>query len=140
MKINKSFFTGDEVLFIGYSAKNKSFSNMIMNAFTSNGINVYPMNNKPSSIYDTQVYHSLDQLPKVPEVAYVLLNKNNSNKIINQLADSGVKKIIFQNKKCLDNAVLEACRKRKLEAVVACPMMILGSGIHKLHGYIAGVR
>jgi len=140
VKLNKDFFKGNEVLFIGYSARNNRFSNEIYQAFTRGGIKVYPVNNKPNGSYDIKVYNSLSDLPKVPETAFVLLNKENARKAVNQLADSGVKRILFQGKKNVDDELLSDCSKMGIEVAVGCPMMVFGSGLHKIHAFFAGVR
>lgn len=139
-KLNKDFFTDNEVLLVGYTSKANSLSKAIYPAFVNNGIKVYPLNTKANGSYDIKVYDSLKSLPKVPECAVVLLNKENVRKAINELGNSGVKRILFQNKKMVDSDILEECRKIGIEAVIACPMMILGSGLHKFHGFLAGVR
>ncbi len=139
--LNKEFYNGNEVLFVGYSGgKNQPFSKMIYQAFTNNGIKVYPINPRSEGSYDVEVYRSIDQLPKVPTTAYVLLKKENARKVIKELADNGIKKIQFQNKRNVDEAILEDCSKLGIETVVACPMMRFGTGLHRVHGFFAGVR
>ncbi|MFP4016555.1 MAG: CoA-binding protein [Halanaerobiales bacterium] len=136
-KLKKDFFS-DELLFVGYSARNKGFSNKIYQTFSDNGIRVYPMNNKENN-YDVKVYQTMEDLPTVPECAYVLLNKDNTKQVVKELVDNGVKKILFHNKKIVDSETLEECSKQGIETAVACPMMIFGSGIHKIHAFFAGV-
>jgi predicted CoA-binding protein len=140
LKLNREFFENNEVLFVGYSGRNKAFSSMVYKAFTDNGIKVYPLNNKEGGSYDVKVYTRLSEIPTIPKSAYVLLNKENARKTIKTLADSGVKRILFQGKKVVDEGILEDCKSNGIEAVAACPMMIFGSGLHKIHGFFAGVR
>lgn len=140
IKLNKDFFDGNEVLFVGYSAKNQGFSKMVYQAFTKHGLKVYPVNSKDNGSYDVKVYKSLNELPKIPKAAYVLLNKENASKAVRELAEKGVKKILFQNSKNADTSIIEQCSKLGIETATACPMMSFGSGIHKLHGFFAGVR
>lgn len=142
-KLNKDYFLDGEVLFVGYSgngSKNRLFSQGVYQAFMRSGIKVYPLNNKENGSYDVKVYRNLNELPKIPRCAYILLNRENTGNAVKQLADSGIKRILFQNKKNVDPDVLAECSKRNIETAVACPMMILGSGLHKIHGFFAGVR
>ena len=140
-KLGKEFFENDEVLFVGYSGgKNQPFSKMIYQAFTDNGIKVYPINSKTDGNYDIKVYNSLEDLPKVPSTAFVLLKRENTRKAVNELAGIGIKRIQFQNNRNVDASILEDCSKLGIETVVACPMMKFGSGFHKLHAFFAGVR
>ena len=137
---SKDFYEGNEVLFVGYSGKNQGFSKMIYQAFTDNGIKVYPMNSKDGATYDVKVYKNFEELPQKPKTAFLLLNKENTRKVIQGLADNGIKKIQFQTKGNVDNAILEQCKNLGIKTIVACPMARFGKGLHRFHGYLAGVR
>lgn len=139
-KMTKEFFTDNEVLLIGYSSKNGAFSKIIYQAFMKNGIKVYPLNSKEGGNYDIKVYRSISELPKVPACAYILLNSENTKKAVESLAGSGVRRILFQNKRTVTPETLKKCEEMGIEAAVACPMMILGSGLHRIHAFFAGVR
>jgi acyl-CoA synthetase (NDP forming) len=138
-KLTKNFFDGNEILFIGYSTKKRSIARTIFQTMVKHGIKVYPMNNKKDGKYDTKVYKSFEELPKVPRCAYILLNKDNSQKIIDQLKDRGVKKILFQ-KGSVDQGTLSKCQEMGIETAVGCPLMIYGTGLHKIHAFFEGVK
>lgn len=140
MKLNKDFFENDEVLFVGYSGKNPAFSKMVYKAFTDAGLKVFPMNTRQGGTFDIKVYNDLNELPHIPKTAYILLNSKNSKEAVNQIKDRGVKKILFQNSKAISKETLEECSKAGIEAVVACPMMAFGSGMHRVHAFFAGVK
>jgi acyl-CoA synthetase (NDP forming) len=143
VKFSKDFFTNGEVLFVGYASntsKNKMFSREIYNALVKGGLKVMPYNNKENGSYDVKVYSRLSDLPKVPESAFVLLSRDKAKKAVKMLADSGVKRILFQSKRNVDQEMLDECGKMGIETAIACPMMIYGSGLHKLHAFFAGVR
>lgn len=139
-KLNKGFFKSNEVLFVGYSSRNNLFSKMVYQAFMDNGIKVYPVNSKANGSYDIKVYQDVGELPKVPENAYVLLKKENAKNAVGKLAEIGVKRVLFQNKRNVDADILQECEKLGMETAVACPMMLYGKGMHKIHGFFAGVR
>lgn len=138
--LSKEFFNEKEVLFLGYSGKNQGFSKMVYEAFLKNGIKVYPVNNKESGKYDVKVYKSIEDLPKMPRTVYILLNKENTRNAIHTLKGKEVNKILFQSKRNIDTDMLEECKKMGIETSIACPMMRFGSGIHRIHGYFAGVK
>ncbi|OPX46025.1 hypothetical protein CLHUN_05000 [Ruminiclostridium hungatei] len=141
IKIDKDFYENGQVLFIGYSGgKNRPFSKMVYQAFTNNGIKVYALNNKAEGDYDIKVYGSLGELAEVPTTAYVLLKKENVPGILKELGARGIKRIQFQSSRSADASVLEACAQKGIETAVACPLMKFGSGLHRLHGFFAGVR
>ncbi len=139
-KINKGFLKDKDILFVGYSSRNKGFCNSVMNAFVKNGFKVYPMNTRSTEGFDVKVYKSFEELPKVPETAYVLLNGVNAINSIKTLKENGVKRVLFQNEKVAEKAVVELCREQGIETAVGCPMMLFGSGLHRLHGFLSGVK
>lgn len=139
-KINKDFFKGNEVLFVGYSSRNKAFCSSIINAFSKNGFKVYPMNSRTKDGFDVKVYQDFAELPKVPETAYVLLKSDNARNVIKPLKENGVKRILFQNNSVADQSILDQCEEMGIETAVGCPMMLFGSGLHRIHGFFAGVK
>ena len=139
-RIDKYFFDNKEVLFVGFSVKQKAFCNSVYKAFSDNGIKVYPMNKRKGAQLDMKVYTEFAELPVVPKTAYVLLNRENTKSVVKELADRGVKKVLIQSKNNADEDTLKQCSNLGMEAVVACPMMIFGKGFHKLHAFFAGVR
>lgn len=138
--LKNEFFTEKEILFIGYSSRAPQLSSMIYKAFTDAGMKVYPVNPKSSEKYDVKVYKDISELPKVPSIAYVLLNNENAKAAVKQLKGSGVKKILFHRGKTADQSLLDECKEAGIETAVACPMMVFGSGLHKLHAFFAGVK
>lgn len=140
VKFSKGFFDEKEILFVGYSSRNKAYSNSVMQAFNNCQIKVYPYNTKENATFDTKVYKRLEELPSMPTAAYVLLNKNNTAKAVKQLIDKGFKKILFYSRNTVDPATLEECDKAGVVTAIGCPMMIYGSGFHKIHAFFAGVK
>ncbi len=139
-QINKTFFDKQQVLFVGFSEKQKTFCEMVYKAFSDNGIKVYPYNKRKGAAFDRKVYTELAELPEVPKTAYVLLNKENTKNVVAELADKGVKKVLFRGKSNVDPETLEKCKSLGMETVVACPMMVFGKGLHKIHAFFAGVK
>jgi predicted CoA-binding protein len=138
--LSKEFFTEKEVIFMGYSSRTPQFSNMIYKAFTDAGIKVYPMNPRKDGKFDVNVYSNISELPKTPKIAYILLNNENARKAVEQLKGTGVEKILFHRGKTADQQLLNDCAAAGIETAVACPLMLFGSGLHKLHAFFAGVK
>ncbi|MBI9099885.1 MAG: CoA-binding protein [Spirochaetaceae bacterium] len=138
MKIpTRDFITNQEILFMGYSSKKDSFSRMIYKELNKAGITVYPVNPKKSENYDIKVYENISQLKKTPETAYILMKKENVSKAFSHIKDSGVKRILFQNRKMVSDEISNECKDRGIEIATACPMMLIGGGIHKIHRFFA---
>lgn len=138
-KIPRSFFQANEVLFIGYSKRQELFCNMVREAFEKSGAKTYPVN-PHGGFVGLQVYKSMDEVPARPKLAYVVTNKATTAGLVEALAKRGVSRVIFQSSMSVDKATLERCAKLGMETAVACPMMALGGGFHKFHGFLAGVR
>lgn len=140
VKLYKGFFKDDSVLFVGYSSRNSGYSKMIYKAFTDNRIKVYPFNTKENATYDVKVYKTLEELPVMPKTAFILLNKDNTTKAVNVLLGKGIKRILFRSQKSVDPAVLAECDKAGIETAFGCPMMVYGTGMHKIHALFSGVK
>jgi hypothetical protein len=137
-KLSKEFFINNEVLIVGY--KMDPSMRMILQEFLKNGLKVYALNSEDQNSADIKVYKSLSELPKVPKSAYIYLDKGDIGPWIQPLASAGVSRVLFHSKKDVDPVQLDDCKKAQLETAIACPMMILGTGLHKFHGKLAGVR
>lgn len=140
VKLSSGFLTDKEILFVGYSSRNNAYSKEIFKGFTNNQIKVYPYNKKTDAQFDIKVYHNLGELPVMPKTAFILLNKDNASKAVQELIGKGVKKILFQNQKMADPAILSECEKAGIETAYGCPLMLFGTGFHKFHAFFAGVK
>lgn len=138
-KLTKDFFSDNEVLILGYPLKEDPSMKMIRAALVRNNIRVYALNAGATGGPDIRIYRSFDDLPKVPECAYIYLEKDEITPWISVMKEKGVQRVLFHSKKDVEPADIEACRKAGLETAVACPMMLLGKGIHKFHKFLAGV-
>jgi predicted CoA-binding protein len=139
-KLSKDYFTGNEVLIVGYPMNTDPSMKMILQAFLNHNIRVLAINGEAGGDADIKVYKSLAELPKVPACAYIYLDKNEITPWIERLAAAGVKRVLFHSRKDVDQSDIDACAKAGLETAVACPMMLLGKGLHRFHAFVAGVR
>ncbi len=143
-KIARSYFSADSVLFVGYSSRNIAFCKSVREAFERAGTRVLPVN--PSgNIAGEPVFPSIEAASAEGasgsvDFAVVLTKKERNLTVADELAKAGVKRVAFANSMCADRAVLDKCEELGLEAVVACPLMALGGGLHRFHGFLAGVR
>lgn len=138
-KLTKDYFTGNEVLILGYPLNDDPSMKMILPAFLRNNIKVYALNAKATGDSDIKIYKSFSELPAVPKCAYIYLEKNEITPWISKMKENGVERVLFHSKQDVEPADVEACKKAGLETAIACPMMLLGKGMHKLHKFFAGV-
>lgn len=138
-KLTKDFFSDNEVLILGYPLKADPSMKMILRAFQESNIQVYAINSKADGDLDIKIYKSFSELPKVPKCAYIYLEKDEITPWIAVMKENGVQRVLFHSKKDVESADIEACQKAGLETAVACPLMLLGSGIHKFHKFLSGM-
>lgn len=138
-KLTKDYFSDGEILIIGYPLNDDPSMKMILPAFIRNNIKVYAMNPKASSGQDIKVYKSFSELPKIPKCAYIYLEKDEITPWISDMVKNGVTRVLFHSKQDVEPADVEACKNAGLETAIACPMMLLGKGLHKFHKFLAGV-
>ena len=139
-KLSKDFFLNDEVLILGYPLKEDPSMQMILKGYQDNGIKVLAMNADATADADVKLYRSFAELPRVPATAYVYLEKEDIGDWISHMAAHGVRRVLFHSKRDVDPTHLASCREAGLETAVACPMMLLGGGLHRFHAFLAGVR
>ena len=137
-KVSRSFFIAKEVLFIGYSQKHEVFCKMAADAFKKAGSHVYFVNPK-GKWNDEMIYQSIESVPTAPELAYVITKKEVTSTLLESIAKKGIKRILFNSYMSVDQPTLDRCKALGIETAVACPMMALGGGFHRLHGFFAGV-
>jgi len=138
-KLTKDFFSDNEVLILGYPLSEDPSMKMIMAAFRRNNIKVYAMNEKAAGDSDVKIYKSFSELPIVPKCAYIYLEKDEITPWIAQMKQNGVQRVLYHSKKDVSPEDVEATKEAGLETAIACPLMLLGKGLHKLHKLLAGV-
>lgn len=138
-KLTKEYFSDGEVLILGYPLKDDPSMKMILPAFLRNNIKVYAMNENATGDLDIKIYKSFSELPKVPKCAYIYLEKNEITPYISKMKENGVQRVLFHSKQDVEPADVAASKAAGLETAIACPMMLLGKGLHKLHKLLAGV-
>jgi len=92
------FFNPKSILIVGVSRKAFTFSYTILKNLLEifyRG-NVYILNPNADEILGIQSYHSLEELPEIPELAVIVLGKKISE-IFEKLANFGVKNIAIES-------------------------------------------
>lgn len=138
-KLSKEYFSDNEVLILGYPLKEDPSMKMILQAYLNNNITVFALNDAAEGHAEIKIYKNLDELPKVPKCAYIYLEKEDITPWIGKLKASGVTRVLFHSKKDVDPGDIKLCTEAGLETAIACPMMLLGKGLHKFHKFLAGV-
>ncbi|MBU0934735.1 MAG: CoA-binding protein [Spirochaetes bacterium] len=137
IKLSQTFFKSADVVFIGWSRKHQGFCHMVRTAFEAQGSRVHPVNPKHS---DAEVYPAVEAVPAQADLAFVLTRLEHNRALPAALAAKGVRRVLFNSRLSVDDSLLAECRKQGLETAVACPMMSLGKGLHRFHGWLSGVE
>ncbi|TAL29757.1 MAG: CoA-binding protein [Spirochaetes bacterium] len=139
LKFTRGFFD-KEILFVGFTEKYRYFCTQVYNTLTKKGFQVYALTGEPKDKFSVPVYATIDALPVMPRSAYLITDKDETARQVDILHGRGVKKILFNSKNVADQAILNRCRDLGIETAVACPLMLYGGGLHRLHGFFAGVK
>lgn len=139
-KLTKDFFSSGSAVMIGYSSKAESFSRAVYKDMSKAGITVYPVNRNAEASYDIKVYSDLSEVSDMPEVGVILVGQDEILGAIKELKSYGVKKVLVQSKRFIDGETESYCDEKGVELNVGCPLMAAGKGLHRFHGFLAGVK
>lgn len=103
MKNLDPFFHPNSILIIGVSRKTYTFSYTILKNLLEVFYRgkIYILNPNADEILGVKSYHSLEELPEVPELAVIVLSKNVSS-LFEKLAKFGVKNIAIESELRID--------------------------------------
>ena len=112
MKNLEPFFNPKSILIVGASRKAYTFSYTILKNLLEifyRG-NLYILNPNADEILGIKSYHTLEELPEVPELAVIVLSKN-LTVIFEKLANFGIKNIAIESELKLDTTDPELIKK-----------------------------
>ena len=123
----KDFLNEKEIVFIGFSGNEKSFSRGVYADFVASGMKVYPVNLRSFTEGDIKVYGSVGEIANPPDKAYVLINKENAKKFVASLPGTPVRKLWFQE---ADAEILELMPQGRNRDVRRLPADVSLEGFH----------
>lgn len=132
----KTIFTDNRALLVGYSKDPSSFSRIVYHGLEEAGIKVYPYNPKEGE-YDVKVYNNYTDIENLPETGVVLLGKKSLAAAMEEILQSGLKKVIVNTKAAVTQDIRDKFSEAGIEVHTLCPLMITGGGIHGLHRFFA---
>jgi len=112
LKNLEPFFNPKSILIVGASRKAYTFSYTILKNLLEifyRG-NLYILNPNADEILGIKSYHTLEELPEVPELAVIVLSKN-LTVIFEKLANFGIKNIAIESELKLDTTDPELIKK-----------------------------
>lgn len=139
-KLNKNYFDNQEVILIGLSENEKTFSRMVYKILKENNVTSYPINIRENTNFPFKVYKSIVDVPNTASIACILTKIENNHGLVELIIETGVKKVLLRNMKQLNEKDINTLKEANIELTVGCPNMVLGKGLHKLHGLLAGIK
>lgn len=138
-KLNKGFI-GKSLLVCGSTPKDKTHINILKKDFSKAGIDLFFMSPTPKTDFGFETYDSLADLPKVPDCAYILSDKDQTTEILRQVIGLGIKKILFYGPICYSEENERECQVNNIEARKGCPLIFCDVLPCRIHAFFGGYK
>nr|WP_321406695.1 CoA-binding protein [uncultured Carboxylicivirga sp.] len=145
MKVTKdqinSFFNSESIAIAGVSRNEKKFGRMIFTELKKNGYNVIPVNPSSSEIDGQTCYSDITKLPDHIESLLIATPKDQTDEILRQAINKGIKNIWVQQFSNTDETLNIAEEYDKEIIHKKCIFMFAEpvAGVHKFHKTILKV-
>jgi acyl-CoA synthetase (NDP forming) len=113
------------VAVIGASNDRSKYGNKAVRAYLLNGFRVYPVNPKEEAIEGLKVYRSILEIPEEVDRATLYVPPKVGLKVIEEIAEKGVKELYF-NPGSESDELVEKARKLGLNPILACSILAVG--------------
>ena len=113
------------IAIIGASKDRKKFGNKAVRAYKSKGYEVFPINPNESKIEGLKAYPSILQTPKPPDLASLYLPPQTGIKILEEVAQAGVK-VVYINPGAESPELIAKAKQLGLEPRIACSILAVG--------------
>ncbi len=113
------------VAVIGASKDRSKYGNKAVRAYLLNGFKVYPVNPKEETIEGLKVYKSILEIPEEVDRATLYVPPKVGLKVIEDIAEKGVKELYF-NPGSESDELVEKARKLGLNPILACSILAVG--------------
>lgn len=113
------------VAVIGASKDRSKYGNKAVRAYLLNDFKVYPVNPKEETIEGLKAYRSILEIPEEVDRATLYVPPNVGLKVIEEIAEKGVKELYF-NPGSESDELVEKARKLGLNPILACSILAVG--------------
>ena len=113
------------VAVIGASNDRSKYGNKAVRAYLLNGFKVYPVNPKEETIEGLKAYKSILEIPEEVDRATLYVPPKVGLKVIEDIAEKGVKELYF-NPGSESDELVEKARKLGLNPILACSILAVG--------------
>lgn len=129
------FFKQKNVAVFGVSRTGKKFGNSVYRELKNKGYNVFAVNPNADTIEDEKCYKGISELKDKVNSAVVAVNPKDTDSIVNELVQEGIKHIWMQKGSETKKAI-QFCNQNGINVVYnQCVIMYLEpvEGFHKFH-------
>jgi uncharacterized protein len=128
------FLNSKEIALAGASRDPKKFGNVVMKTLQSKGFKIYPLNPNTDTIDNETCYKSVKDLPENVRNLLIVLQPSETEKVVQEAVDRGIKDIWIQQGSENEN-VLRIAREANVRLISGkCVLMYANpTGFHKFH-------
>jgi len=141
METIRDFFAQEKLAIIGVSTSGRKFSNTVYRELKRKGYEVFAVNPRAKEIQGEACWPSLRDLPTRPDGVVLLVPPAETEKVVHEVAEAGIKRVWMQQGAESKQAV-DFCRTHDIEVVAGeCIMMFaepVGT-LHRVHRFFKGV-
>jgi predicted CoA-binding protein len=136
----EGFLAEKTLAIVGVSRNGKGFGNAVIKDLTGKGYEVHPVHPDVDEVSGFRCFRSIDDLPKEVGGLVLVVPPDQTEKLVRQAKDAGVKRVWMQQGAESAEAI-QFCRENGIDAVHGeCIMMFAQpTGIHRFHGWLNGV-
>lgn len=122
-KINKFLEKKNTFAVIGVSNNPKKYGNKVYKDLKFSGYNVYAVNPRIDKIGGEKCYHSIEELPTIPDVINVVVPPEITEKVVKTAVKLGIKKVWLQPGSESER-IIDYCKKHNLDILHNICIMI----------------
>ncbi|MBE7557958.1 CoA-binding protein [bacterium] len=108
---------------VGASRDADKYGFKVFRALKNGGYEVFPVNPKTDSILGDKCYPSLTKLPKVPDVVSMIVPPHEGERVVEEAAGLGIKRIWFQPG-AESEKLLKLCEEKGIAALSGVCVMV----------------
>lgn len=136
------FYGKKRIAVIGASRSKAKYGRMLFDELKKNGYDAVPVNPNADEIAGVKAFKSVKDVSPKPEGVIAVVPPAEQEKIVNEVADAGIKDIWMHEhvmKGVTNPAAIGLASQRGLNVIVGfCPMMFMPGSmlLHRIHGAI----
>jgi hypothetical protein len=129
-----SFLSARSFAVIGVSADRRKFGNAVFRAMRDQGLSVVPVNRTLDRVEETKCYRAVAELKGVAEAAVTVVPPAETERLMEECAAAGIRKIWMQQGSASDQAVALA-REKGMEVVFGECLLMFLEPVRSMHAF-----